>query len=124
MLTPRIARLGFAVLFVIAGLLHFAFPTAYVSIVPSALPMPLALVYLTGALEFIGGIALIAERSRRAAGILLIVLLILIWPANIQMLLDARADDDPLGWQLLLWIRLPLQLLLIAGLWYATRRDA
>ena len=124
MMTPRIARLGLAVFFVAAGLLHFVFPASYVSIVPPALPAPLALVYVSGVLEIGGGLSLLSERFHRAAGVLLIVLLILIWPANIQMLLQAYSAEVPFGWQVLLWLRLPLQLLLMAGLWYATRRRA
>lgn len=38
-------------------------------------------------------------------------------PANVQMLLDAHAADKALWWQTLLFLRLPLQALLILWIW-------
>ena len=54
------------------------------------------------------------ERTRPAAGLGLIMLLIAVWPANLQMLLDARDAGKPAWWVALLWARLPLQVILIA----------
>jgi uncharacterized membrane protein len=60
----------------------------------------------------------------RAAGIGLILLLIAVWPANLQMVLNARATDRPLWHETLLWLRLPLQLLLMVWVWRASRPRA
>ncbi len=88
---------------------------------PGWLPFPRALVLLSGALEIIGGLALLSERTRRAAGFGLVLLLLAVWPANFQMLRDAHAADVAAGWEALLWLRLPLQLLLIVWVWRAAR---
>ncbi|MBV9773030.1 MAG: DoxX family membrane protein [Gemmatimonadetes bacterium] len=105
----QVSRFLLAALFVAAGVLHFAFPDPYVRIVPPYLPRPWALVYLSGALEIAGGVGLLVPFTRRAAALGLVLLLVAVWPANLQMLLDARASDASPGWQALLWARIPLQ---------------
>lgn len=107
------SRYVLAAIFIAAGTLHFIIPDSYVSIMPPALPFPRELVYLSGGAEIAGGIGLLMERTRRAAGIGLILLLLAVWPANLQMLLNARAARAAAWWQLLLLLRLPLQILLI-----------
>lgn len=107
-----------------AGALHFRAPGAYEQIMPPYLPLHRELVYLSGALEVAGGLGLLAESTRAVAGVGLILLLIAVWPANVQMLLDARAAEKPLWWVALLWARLPLQLVLIAWVWRASQSRA
>lgn len=117
----RTSRLLLAGVFVFAGMMHFVIPASYVGIMPPWLPWHRGLVYLSGALEIAGGVGLLVPRTRRAAGIGLILLLIAVWPANLQMLLNARAAGRPLWHQTLLWLRLPLQLVLIIWAWRASR---
>lgn len=114
------SRTLLGLLFVGAGTLHFLAPGAYERIMPLYLPLHRELVYLSGALEIAGGLGLFAKRIRRVAGIGLILLLIAVWPANLQMLLDAHAAQKPLWWLALLWARLPLQVVLIVWVWRAS----
>jgi uncharacterized membrane protein len=108
--------------FILAGVLHFVLPAPYLTIMPPALPYPLALVYLSGAAEIIGGVGMLIPSTRRAAGIWLILLLIAIFPANVQMLLSWRADGVPAWKESLAWLRLPLQAVLIWWVWRLSRR--
>lgn len=108
--------------FVIAGALHFLLPAPYLSIMPRALPWPLALVYISGVAEIVGGIGMLIPATRRAAGIWLILLLLAVLPANIQMLLDWRAQGVPAWKESLAWLRLPLQGVLIWWVWRLSRR--
>lgn len=112
---------GIAVLFITAGILHFVAPSMYVRIMPRLLPYPKELVYLSGAFEVIGGLGVIPSKTRRIAGYGLIALLLAVLPANIQMLLNARATDSSRWLLMLLWLRLPLQFLLIAWVYKATK---
>jgi uncharacterized membrane protein len=114
-------RISLGVIFVAAGALHFLVPGAYERIMPPYLPLHCELVYLSGALEALGGLGMFSERTRPAAGIGLVLLLIAVWPANLQMLLDAYAAQKPSWWLALLWARLPLQILLIWWVWRASR---
>lgn len=117
------SRIVLGALFAFAGTMHFVIPEQYVGIMPPALPWHRELVYLSGALEIAGGIGLLVPRTRRAAGIGLVLLLIAVWPANLQMLLNARAAGAPAASQSALLLRLPLQLLLMVWVWRASRRS-
>lgn len=107
--------------FVAAGLLHFVFPGIYEKIVPPYLPLHRGLVYTSGAAEVLGGLGLLPARTRRVAGIGLILLLAAVLPANVQMLLEARAAGKPSWWLALLWMRLPLQAVIAAWVWRVSR---
>jgi uncharacterized membrane protein len=111
-------------LLVVAGVLHFLAPGGCERIMPPYLPLHRELVYLSGAAEILGGLGLLPKRTRRAAGIGLVLLLIAVWPANVQMLIDARASQEPRWWLALLWGRLPLQVVLIAWVWRASHPRA
>ncbi|MBK7076559.1 MAG: DoxX family protein [Myxococcales bacterium] len=108
---------------VAAGANHFVSPDPYVAMMPAALPAHLALVYVSGVAEIAGGLGLILPRTRRAAAWGLVLLLLAVFPANVNM----AVNHLPLGERALptwaLWGRLPLQALLIAWAWWYTRRD-
>jgi uncharacterized membrane protein len=110
-----------AIFFLGAGCLHFVFPASYMKIMPPWLPWHFALVMLSGVLEMAGGLGVLFQFTRRFAGYGLILLALAVLPANVQMLLNAHAAGDALGWQALLLMRLPLQLLLIFWIWRATQ---
>jgi uncharacterized membrane protein len=115
-----IGRILLAVLFILAGILHFAFPQNYLKIMPPYLPVPLSLVYLSGAAEILGGIGLLLPSTRQLAAWGLVALLIAVLPANIHMAVDhSRFASIPL-WAC--WLRIPLQLPLIYWVWLYTRR--
>src|SRR5262245_53218977 len=102
-----------ALIFLGAGFLHFLQPEPFVRIMPDYLPAPLVLVWLSGVVGLLGGAGLLFSRWRRRAGILLIVLLIAVFPANINM----AVNHIYIGWlnaDYLLWARLPLQFVLMA----------
>ena len=102
--------------FITTGILHFLRPESYEQIVPDYLPLHHEIVLLSGAAEIAGGVGVAFERTRPAAGIWLAVLLVLVFPANVNMAVHSErfASIAPA----LLWARLPLQALLI---WWAIR---
>jgi uncharacterized membrane protein len=109
-----------AIIFIGAGANHFWHPAIYVRITPPVFPHRLALVWISGFFEMLGGAGLLSPALRRAAAWGLLVLLIAVFPANLYMAIDAdRFQDLHLpGWGL--WLRLPLQGLLIAWMsWIA-----
>ena len=115
------ARIALALLFATAGTLHFVFPAFYRAIVPGYLPFPAVLVAVSGFAEIAGGAGLLVPRLRRSAGIGLVLLLLLLLPANVEMLRLARAGGAPPWQELLLWLRLPIQALLAWGVWRSSR---
>lgn len=110
-------------MFIVAGLLHFRAPEVYEGIMPPYLPLHRELVLLSGAAEVLGGVGLLPKRTRRAAGVGLILLLMAVWPANVQMLLDARDAGKLSWWVTLLWARLPAQPALMWWVWRVSRYD-
>ncbi len=117
--------IALALFFAGAGGLHFVLPRAYARIVPPWLPNAPLLVAVSGAAEVIGGIGLLLPLTRRAAAWALIALLIAVLPANVQMLRLDQAAGASVLWQIALWVRLPLQGVLIWWVWQvAWRRRA
>lgn len=112
-------RYALALLFVGAGVLHFARPEIFERIVPPALPAPRLLVLLSGVAEVAGGLGLLLPATRRAAGWGLLALLAAVFPANVYMMGLAGALHIP-AW--VLWVRLPLQPLLMWLVWRAALR--
>ncbi|MGQ0632431.1 MAG: DoxX family protein [Sporichthyaceae bacterium] len=106
-----------AAFFITTGVLHFVKPETFEAIVPDPLPAKLALVLISGAAEVAGGVGLLIPHTRRLAGLGLIVLLVVVFPANIDMALNPEEHDIP---EPLLWSRLPLQPLLIWALYRAS----
>lgn len=80
---------------------------------PPYLPYHLELVYISGVFEALGGLGLFIPQVRKFAAYGLIALLVAVFPANIQMLINYFHSE---GWSLftgILIIRLPLQALFI-----------
>jgi uncharacterized membrane protein len=109
-----------AIFFILAGLYHFINPVFYLRIMPPYLPWHLFLVYLSGLFQIALGIMLLIPKFTRLAAWGLIALLIAVFPANVQMVLNPQLYPNlsPLA----LWLRLPLQGVFIAwAYWYTLR---
>lgn len=113
----RRTRTGLGAFFIFTGITHFWVPTMFMSIMPKWVPHPETAVYLSGAGELAGGLGLFSQKVRKTSALELILLLILVFPANIQMLLWAKKFPVPV-W--VLWARLPFQPLLIWLLWWSS----
>ena len=112
---PSRSRIVLGGFFLAAGALHFAKPRPYESIMPDALPAHRELVYLSGVAEMAGGAGVLADGTRRAAGWWLIATMLAVFPANIDMAVEAeRFDRVP---EPLLWARLPLQAGIVYWIW-------
>lgn len=115
-----------ALFFVAAGLNHFRTSELYLGMMPAWVPAPTIVNAIVGLAEMAGGLALLFAPTRRLAGWGLIVLLIAIFPANVHAAPLGRMP----GWDvspLVLWLRLPLQAVFIAWVWWTaamrTRAD-
>ncbi|HLK17582.1 MAG TPA: hypothetical protein VKT81_01465 [Bryobacteraceae bacterium] len=110
----RIALVLASVLYIGAGILHFTKTPVYLRIVPPYIPWHLAMVEISGVCEILGGLGLLIRFTRRAAAWGLVALLIAVFPANIYMVAHPAAAGAASIPPVLLWVRLPLQLVLIA----------
>ena len=100
-----------AVFYAIAGINHFVQPSFYKSIMPYWLPLHDTLITISGVCEIVFAVLLIPALTRKPAAWGIILLLIAVFPANIQMMLNYRDQQSPYCWLAIL--RLPLQPLLI-----------
>jgi uncharacterized membrane protein len=110
-------------LFVLAGVNHFRVPQTYMQIMPPALPAPLALVYISGLAEIIGGLGVMDSKTRPWAGVWLLLLLIAVFPANIYSIFSGLEIEGKRVPQWILWARLPFQPLMMWWVWKSTLRD-
>lgn len=114
-------RYLFGALLVAAGANHFRTPEFYVSIMPAYLPWHLELVYLSGAAEIVIGLLLFFKRWKRLAAWGAAALMVAVFPANLQMAL--HPDLYPQFSVEALWLRLPLQAVLLAWACWLTRPE-
>ncbi len=117
-------------LFTSAGIMHFAKPDFFESIVPDWFPNAKAANQLSGAAEIVLGLGMIAPQTRRASAVALIALTVAVFPANVDMAINnvevkpvdgtmTRSVGTATGPQN--WIRLPMQLPLLWWLWREAR---
>lgn len=108
--------------FAIGGVAHFVTPDFFLKIVPPNLPLRMEAVYVSGFFELVGAAALLHRVLRRAAGIGLFLLVIVVTPANVYMW--QHADLFPTIPEILLALRLVLQMILLALIWWSTQAES
>lgn len=101
------------VAYILAGINHFLKPQFYEKMLTGFLPYPSALNIISGVAEIVLGIGLMIPATRIISAWGIVLLLIAIFPANINMALHPDKWSIP---AVALYCRLPLQLLLI---WWA-----
>jgi uncharacterized membrane protein len=116
----RARKVGLAVVFVwffVGGIAHFVATDIEASTVPPYLPAHRQLVLISGVFELLGAFALLSPRTRRAAGVGLLLLTVAVTPANVYMLERSDLFAIP-RW--ILVARLPLQVALLALIAWST----
>ena len=84
-----ISRIIMAVFYIAAGSNHFRNPKLYLRIMPPWLPQPKLINWVSGGVEIILGILLFVPRMAKSAAWGVIALLIAVFPANVNMLIDS-----------------------------------
>ncbi|MFD6393519.1 hypothetical protein [Nocardia sp. NPDC060259] len=117
---------GLAVMLTATGIAHFMPDSVTVmpshddlaAMVPTYVPFPHVMVYVTGLLELLGAAGLVVRATRAGAGVALAVLFVVMLPANIHAALaDIPLDGEP---PTPLWFRIPEQIVFITvALWVA-----
>jgi uncharacterized membrane protein len=101
------------------GITHFTNPDFFVSIMPPYLGFHLEIVYISGVFEILGALGILIPRTRQWAGNGLFLLTICVTPANIHMWLHPESFPDMS--ETALSVRLVVQVLLLACIWFSTR---
>lgn len=111
-----------AIAYMYIGIRHFYDPDFFVAIVPSYLPYPLELVYISGFFEVLFGLLLLIPKYRFYAGWGLILLLMAVFPANIYLVQSAEAQEVLGVSKEFAIARLPFQLIFIALAYWHTKK--
>ena len=116
------ARFRFAAIMTTAGMAHFVMPKPFEAIVPRWFPWRRQAVRWSGAAELTSGALLAVPRTSRAGAALTAATLVAVYPANVQMAVDAtrgRPQVPAPTW--VTWVRVPMQLAMIRSAWKLTR---
>lgn len=120
-----VVKWGLAAIMTQGGIMHFIATPFYERIMPPGIPAPREMVYVSGVIEAALGLALLPRRTRRWAAWGVVATLIAIFPANIYGATSAGTDHPAMPgvpvWAA--WLRLPLQLPLIAAAYWLTREE-
>jgi uncharacterized membrane protein len=114
------SRFALAVMFLFTASAHFTkMKEDLVNMVPRLFPYPKQIVFVTGILEILGAIGIVVPTVKGLAGVCLIILLIVMFPANF----NAARRKIPIRGKppTPLWLRLPIQLAFVGLIWWATR---
>lgn len=116
-------RAALALLFLGGASLRLVSPDGLMQTIPPSLPWRRVAVYLSGLCEVLGAIGLLVPSTRRAAGLGLAALLVVVFPANVNVAVNTLHIKGYPTRPLYQWARLPLQPLLIWLVLLASRRD-
>ena len=87
-----------AAIYVGAGINHFVNPVFYKNIMPPWLPWHYPLITISGVVEIVLGLLLLHRPIRKWAAWGIIVLLVAVLPANVQMMINYKHQQNPYLW--------------------------
>ena len=116
-------RIGTGLTFIFAGVSHFLIPDTFMKLMPPFVPFPLAMVYISGVFEILGGIGLIVSKTKKLAGYGLILLLLAVYPANIYVAWKNIQLGGFMSNSIYQWFRVILQIPLIFWVYWTAKYD-
>ncbi|WP_370977934.1 hypothetical protein [Agaribacterium sp. ZY112] len=114
---PPSAYWGLGLCFLFFSMGHWLKPEAMVQMLPPWVPERLTLIYLTGVLELVIGVALFTRRFQYLAALFALGVLIVFFPSNIYAALHKTGMGGHQWGPVYLLIRAPLQFILISWTW-------
>jgi uncharacterized membrane protein len=116
-------RIAIALVLCFTGLGHFVQTEGMVRLLPAWVPDREWVIYLTGIMEWLMAAGLLVPSLSRAAGMVLCVFMVAVFPANVYASIQRVEFGGHETGPAYLAIRLPLQVLLIGWTyWFAVRR--
>ena len=74
-----------SVMYIIIGIKHFTSLEYFLNIMPPFIPLKEFAIYFTGLIEIFGGLMLLSKSTRKIWAILIVILLLIVFPANIYL---------------------------------------
>lgn len=117
---PSVSQYIIGAAFISTGVMHFLKSGFFTQIMPDYMPCHRALVLISGAAEILGGVGVLIPKIQTWAAGGLIVLLVAVFPANIDMTVQAVKHQGWGSWYTIgTLIRLPLQFVLVYWVYWA-----
>ena len=116
------ARVGLSLFFMVASIGHFIRTEAMAEMLPATIPYRIELIYITGVLELLGAIGVWVPRLTKLTGLLLILMLVGLLPANVYSAFNRVEFGGHGGGPLYLLVRVPFQLFTIWWTYFATEQ--
>jgi uncharacterized membrane protein len=105
--------------YIAAGINHFRDPVFYLNIMPPYIPEHALMVQLSGVAEIVLGVMVLFPATRKLAAWGIIAMLIIFMTVHIHMVLNPQLFKNVS--EVFLWLRIPLQFLLILWAFWYTR---
>ena len=123
---PRVAAvIGISFLFIFTGLGHFVITEELAMLLPHWVPKPVLIVHLSGIFEFALAAGFLIHQTRRTAGWIAIIALILFFPLNVYAAINHVPHGGHAWGPVYLLIRGPLQLIIISWIyWFAVKKTS
>lgn len=117
------ARIGLSLFLAFTSTGHFINTEGMAAMLPAAVPYRIELIYFTGMLEFLGAVGVWIPRLTKLTGLLLILMLLGLLPANIYSAVN-RVDFGGHGaGPVYLLVRIPFQLFAIWWTYFGTEQN-
>ena len=109
-------------MYIIIGIKHFTSLEYFINIMPPYIPFKEFAVYFTGLIEIFGGLMLLSKSTRKIGAFLIIILLLIVFPANIYLYIS-EVPRELLGiTKTQALIRMPFQIpLIILAYWHSQK---
>jgi uncharacterized membrane protein len=117
------ARVGLSLFFLFTSIGHFVRTEEMAAMLPVSVPFRIELIYVTGILELLGAIGVWIPRLTRLTGLLLILLLVGVLPANVYSAINRVEFGGHEGGPIYLLVRVPFQILVIWWTYFATEQN-
>ena len=118
-MTKMALKVVMAAFYVFSGVNHFRSPDFYLNLMPPYLPAHEAAVVWSGVAEIVLGLLLLWPRQQWLAASGIITMLIAFLPVHVHMLVNSHLyPETPVAF---LWLRFPMQALLVAWAYWYTR---
>jgi len=109
-----ILKVTLAIFLIFGGVQHFLKPGFYIPFVPEFFPFTMAIIYFSGLVEIIFGIALFTKKYAKFGAWGIFILMLVFLPIHIW---DVFSDTAAIGSHKAALIRLPIQFILIVVNW-------